>query len=134
MLLKYRACLPYDAWHQVCMHYMFLVNRLLPVEEACSAQNSQNGAHSLAESVHGCSRETVTGGDSSVKGCDSSECDYTCYQHHNWTAANAVFPAPAAGERTEVMAWALLPAAHGAMQQLVHGVLHRLLHQPPPSV
>ena len=134
LLLKYRACLPYDAWRQVCLHYMFLVRRLLPVEDACSAQGAQRAAQSQAGSVHGSSRESVAGGRSHVEGCNSSEYDYTCYQHHNWTAANAVVPAPAAGEGTEVMAWALLPAAQGAMQQLVHGVLHRLLHQPPPAV
>ena len=125
MLLKYRACLSYDAWRQVCMHYMFLVERILPVEEACSAQSGQRGAQSQAGSVHGPSREYVTGGSSRVKGRN---------QHHSWSAANPVVPAPAAGEKPEVMAWALLPAAHGAMQQLVHGVLHRLLHQAPPSV
>ena len=134
MLLKYRACLPYDAWRQVCLHYMFLVLRVLPDEESCSAGKRQSGAQSQAEPVHGSSRESVAGAGSRVEGLNISGYEYTRSQHHSWTTANAMVPAPAVGERLEVMAWKLLPAAQGAMQQLVHGVLHRLLHQSRPSV
>lgn len=60
--------------------------------------------------------------------------DYTGVQHHTWNAANAVVPAPVAGEGPEVMAWALVPVGKAALPLVVHCVLHRLLHLGPPSV
>ena len=136
MLLKYRACLPFDAWRQVCMHYMFLVERLLLAEEASSEKHGRSGAQSQATSLHESARESVVAEHSRVEGStgSSSEYEYTRYQHHSWTASNAVVRAPAEGQGPEVMAWALLPAAQGPMLQLMHGVLHRLLHQVPRSV
>ena len=135
LLMRYRACLPYHAWRQVCMHFMSLLEGLLPPEDA-SVNYRQNTGHSHTGALHVSSEESVEGHPSRSESSDdnTTEHDYTRCQHHAWTVADAVVPAPAPDERPEEMAWDLLPAAETAMYQVMQGVLHRLLHQPLPSV
>ena len=143
MLLTYRARLPYDAWRQVCMHYMFLVERMILAEEADSAHKDQSIARRPSGSMDVSTGEPVLGDLSyseNVNGRDvlhenpEPHLGYMSAQCHTWTADNAIVPAPAAGEGPEMMEWALVPAGKAALQQVVHGALHRLLHQAPTSV
>ena len=135
LLMRYRACLPYHAWRQVCMHFMYLLDQGLPPEDGISAsrhytQHSQTGA--LQASSEEAVRRHVLRSESLDD--KTTEYDYTTPLLHACIAAHAVVPAPAADELPEEMTWDLLPAATVAIQQVMHGVLHRLLHQPPPSV
>ena len=142
MLLKYRARLPYDVWRKVCMHYMFVVERMLPAEDANSVNKDQSIAQKPSGAVDVSTRESVLGDLSHSENvnahvlheCPAPHLDYMSSQHHTETAVNAVVPAPAAGEGPEMMEWALVPAGKAALQQVVHGALHRLLHQAPTSV
>lgn len=49
LLYEYRACLPYAAWRDVCMHYMRALECNLPAEDTNSAPEPQrNTAQSHA--------------------------------------------------------------------------------------
>ena len=143
MLLKYRARLPYDVWRKVCMHYMFVVERMLPAEDANSVNKDQSIAQKPSGAADVSTRESVLGDLSlseNVNGRDvlhenpEPHLGYMSAQCHTWTADNAIVPAPAAGEGSEMMEWALVSAGKVALQQVVHGLLHRLLHQATASV
>ena len=136
LLMRYRTFLPYDAWLQVCMHFMYLLEGLLPPDDAYSVHHRDNAEHSHTEALHVPSEEVVEGHISRSESLDDdvTDHDYTRSQRLAWTAKNAVVLAKAPNERPEEMAWDLLPAAIQAMHQVMHCVLHRMLHQPPPSV
>ena len=118
------------------MHFMYLLEGLLPSEDGNSVNNCQNAEHSQTGAQHVSSEEAVQGPLLRAESSDdnTTEHDYTRSQHHAWTADIAVVTAVLADGLPEEMAWDLLPAAERAMHQVMHGVLHRLLHQPPPSV
>ena len=136
LLMRYRACLPYDTWRQVCMHFMYLLEGLLPPDGANSVNYREHKEHPHTGTLHVSSDEAVQNHLTRFGSVDdnTTEHDYTQCQHHAWFAAHAVVPAPASSQLPEEMAWDLLPTAQVAMQKVMYGVLHRLLHQPHPSV